>query len=63
MSRSQRDKGCRVERKVVAMHKALGVHAERVGVAYRKGHDVDIFWRGVDYGALIAEVKAFLESL
>ena len=58
MSKAQRDKGARREREIVAMHKALGVHAERVGVAYAKGHDVDIFWRGVDYGALIAEVKA-----
>ena len=58
MSKAQRDKGARREREIVAMHKALEVHAERVGVAYAKGHDVDIFWRGVDYGALIAEVKA-----
>ncbi len=58
MSRAQRDKGARREREIVAMHKALGVHAERVGVAYAKGHDVDIFWRGRDYGALVAEIKA-----
>ncbi len=58
MSKAQRDKGARREREIVAMHKALGVHAERVGVAYAKGHDVDIFWRGRDYGALVAEIKA-----
>ena len=58
MSRASRDKGARREREIVAMHKALGVHAERVGVAYAKGHDVDIFWRGRDYGALVAEIKS-----
>ncbi len=58
MSKVSRDKGARREREIVAKHRALGIHAERVGVAYAPGHDIDLFPFGRDAGALIAEVKA-----
>ena len=58
MSRSQRDKGARRERELVNRHLEMGVHAERVGVAYAPGHDIDVYISGRDVGALIAEVKA-----
>jgi hypothetical protein len=58
MSRSQRDKGARRERELVARHLELGVHADRVGVAYAPGHDIDVHAFGRDHGALVAEVKA-----
>ena len=63
MSRSQRDKGQRREREIVAKHKGLNVHAERVplsGAAHYRGadHDVDVYPFGRDAGALVAEVKA-----
>ena len=58
MSRSQRDKGARRERELVNRHLELGIHAERVGVAYAPGHDIDVYPLGRDAGALIGEVKA-----
>ena len=58
MSRSQRDKGARREREIVNRHLEMGVHADRVGVAYAPGHDIDLFPFGQDAGALVAEVKA-----
>jgi len=58
MSRSQRDKGARREHELVAKHLELGIHAERVGVAYAPGHDIDLYPFGRDAGALIGEVKA-----
>ena len=63
MSRSQRDKGARRERELVAKHLELGVHAERVplsGAAHYRGqdHDIDVYPFGEDAGALIAECKA-----
>ncbi len=58
MSRAQRDKGARREREIVNLHRKLGVHAERVGVAYAPGHDIDLYPFGDDAGAVVAEVKA-----
>jgi Holliday junction resolvase len=63
MSRSQRDKGTRRERELVAKHLDLGVHAERVPLSgatrYQgSGHDVDVYVSGRDAGALVCEVKA-----
>ena len=58
MSKASRDKGARRERELVNRHLELGVHAERVGVAYAPGHDIDIYVSGRDAGALVAEVKA-----
>ena len=58
MGRSQRDKGARREHELVAKHLELGIHAERVGVAYAPGHDIDVYPFGRDAGALVTEVKA-----
>ncbi len=58
MTRASRDKGARRERELVNRHLEIGVHAERVGVAYAPGHDIDVYPFGQDAGALVAEVKA-----
>ena len=58
MGKSQRRKGVERERQLVNRHREMGVHAERVGVAYAPGHDLDIFAFGEDAGALVAELKA-----
>jgi hypothetical protein len=63
MSKSQRDKGLRAERKIVDRHKAINVHAERIPLSdasrYRgAGHDVDLYPFGRDAAPLVAEVKA-----
>jgi hypothetical protein len=63
MSRSQRDKGARIERDIVDRHKAINVHAERYplsgGSRFRgSGHDVDLYPFGRDAAPLVAEVKA-----
>lgn len=63
MSRSQRDKGARRERELVAKHLEIGVHAERIplsGAAHYRGadHDIDVYPFGLAAGALVAEVKA-----
>ena len=62
VSKSQRDKGQRIEREIVALHEDIGCHAERVplsGAARYKndGHDVDVYAFGVAEGPLVAEVK------
>ena len=58
-----RRKGNRVEREIVDLHKAIGIHAERVPLSgasryQNKGHDVDIYVAGRDEAPLVAEVKA-----
>lgn len=62
MSKSQRDKGARVEREIVQRHLDMGVKAERVPMsgasAYTHDGDVDIYPFGEDAGALVCEVKA-----
>ena len=63
MSKSQRDKGARREREIVAKHLKLDVFAEKVplsGAARYQGagHDVDVYPFGRDHGALVSEVKA-----
>ena len=60
MSRSQRDKGARVERRIVHDHLAMGIHAERVplsGASHYRGesHDIDIH---LGWTTLIAEIKS-----
>jgi Holliday junction resolvase len=62
VSKSQRDKGLRIEREIVEAHREIGVHAERVplsGAAHYKddGHDVDIYPWGKDEAPLVAEIK------
>jgi hypothetical protein len=58
-----RRKGGRAEREIVALHKALGVHAERYPLSgasrFRgSGHDIDIYAFGRDEAPLVAEAKA-----
>ena len=63
MSRSQRDKGARIEREIVQRHRDIGIHAERVPLsgAFRyqgNGADIDVYVRGKAEAPLVAEVKA-----
>jgi len=63
MSAMQRRKGGRVEREIVAAHKALGIHAERYPLSGASrfrghGHDVDLYPYGLDQAPLCAEIKA-----
>lgn len=64
MSRMQRDKGARVERNIVSLHKACGVHAEKVplsgavkGIRAGQGHDIDVYVP-TRHSPLCGEVKA-----
>ena len=61
--RRSRRKGALIEREIVNLHRALGIHAERVplsGAAHYKGknHDIDILPDGHDGPPLCCEVKA-----
>jgi hypothetical protein len=61
--RAPRRKGDRIEREIVDLHKALGVHAERYPLSgasrFRgSGHDIDIYLFGRDEAPAVAEVKA-----
>ena len=58
MSARERRKGAVRERQLVRMLRDEGIEAERVGVAYASGHDIDLYPFGRDAGALVAEVKA-----
>src|SRR5262249_54390074 len=63
MSRKSRAKGARCEREIVALHKEMGVHAEKVplsGAARYQGgaHDIDVYAFGKDAAPLVTEVKA-----
>lgn len=58
----QRRKGDRIERELVARHKALGVHAERYPLngasRFRgSGHDIDVYLFSRDDAPLVCEVK------
>jgi Holliday junction resolvase len=58
-----RRKGDRVERELVQMHRAIGLHCERVPLSgasrYQgNGADIDIYAFGTDEAPLVAEVKA-----
>jgi Holliday junction resolvase len=57
-----RRKGDRIEREIVALHVALGIHAERYPLSgasrFRgSGHDIDIYCYGKDEAPAVAEVK------
>ena len=64
MSRASRDKGARVERNVVNLHRGLGVRAERVPLSgamqFRNtaSTDVDVYVFGPDDPPFVTEVKA-----
>ena len=58
-----REKGNRVEREIVELHKSINVHAERYPLSgasrFRdSGHDIDLYPFGREVAPLIAEVKA-----
>ena len=58
-----RRKGDRIEREIVELHQALGIHAERYplsGASHFRGsgHDLDVYVRGREEAPIIAEVKA-----
>jgi Holliday junction resolvase len=58
-----RRKGDRIERELVAAHKAIGIHSERYPLSgasrfRNSGHDLDVYARGRDEAPLVAEVKA-----
>lgn len=62
MGRMSRDKGGRIEREIVHLHKGIGVHAERVPLSGAAGGrfsgDVDVYPFGADSPPLVSEVKA-----
>jgi len=63
MGRTSQRKGGRVEREIVALHKDMGVYAERVPLSgasrYRgNGADVDIYARGKEEAPFVCEVKS-----
>lgn len=58
-----RRKGDRIEREIVALHLALGIHAERVPLSgasrYQgNGADIDVYPNGKDEAPFCCEVKA-----
>ena len=62
MSKSERDKGARIEREIVNLHKDMNIYAERYPLSgashFRgKGYDIDIYAFGQDQAPLVAEVK------
>ena len=61
--RRSRDKGNRIERQLVELHRALGIHCERYPLSgasrFRgSGHDIDCYALGRDAAPLVCEVKA-----
>jgi Holliday junction resolvase len=63
VSRMSRDKGARIERQIVELHRSLGIKAERVPLSgasrYQgNGADVDVYPWGPDEAPLVCEVKA-----
>lgn len=62
MSKSQRDKGARIEREIVELHRKMGIKAERYPLSgstrFRgSGHDVDVYAFGADEAPAVVEVK------
>lgn len=62
MSRSQRQKGARIEREIVEAHRAFGVKAERYPLSgstrFRgQGHDIDVYAFGPDAEPATTEAK------
>jgi Holliday junction resolvase len=60
--RAPRAKGDRIERELVALHKSIGVHAERYPLSGASrfrgaGHDLDIYTLGKEQAPLVVEVK------
>jgi hypothetical protein len=62
VGKGSRDKGGRIERELVARHKAIGIHAERYPLSgatrFRgKGHDVDVYVFGLEETPLVCDRK------
>ena len=58
-----RQKGDRVEREIITLHKAINIDAERYPMSgathFRgSGHDIDVYALGREQAPLVAEVKA-----
>jgi hypothetical protein len=63
VSKKSREKGARAEREIVALHRELGIKAERVPLSGATGYqgngaDVDVYALGPDAAPLVCEVKA-----
>jgi Holliday junction resolvase len=63
MGRTSQRKGGRIEREIVALHKDIGVHAERYPLSgasrfRNSGHDVDVYANGRGEAPFVVEVKA-----
>lgn len=63
MGKLSRDKGARVEREIVNLHRKIGVPAERVPLSGSSGYqgngqDVDLYVNGSDEAPLCTQVKA-----
>ena len=52
-------KGNRIERELVELHRAFGIHAERYSLpGANRGHNIDIYPFGREEAPLVFEVKA-----
>jgi Holliday junction resolvase len=63
VGRTSREKGARVEREIVNLHKAIGIRSERYPLSgssrFRgSGHDTDIYVWGDREAPAVCEVKA-----
>lgn len=63
MGKPSRDKGLRIERELVQLHRDMGIYAERVPLSgaskYREnGADIDIYPGSREDAPLVAEIKA-----
>jgi hypothetical protein len=59
---ASRAKGDRIERELVALHKAIGIHCERYPLSGASrfrgaGHDLDVYVLGKECAPLVAEAK------
>lgn len=64
MGKLSRDKGLRTEREIVALHRKIGVPAERVPLSgaagyQANGQDLDIYPFGTDRAPLCCQVKRY----
>ncbi len=57
MGKASREKGARNERNLVTLFRSWGLRAERVGVAYAPGHDIDVYKPGRD-APFVVELKS-----
>lgn len=62
MGKLSREKGARVEREMVKLHKAIGIHAERVPLSgamkyQENAEDLDLYPEGRDGPPLCCQVK------